>query len=192
MKGEYTSTSEGADGADGKVPLEISSGQVLSRTIPAAVLAQYTSKVRSMQQELAEHFRNEKMKANLDELQMEAERAENLLLHEQEIGSRPARTWYQTEKEKAESRDVSRGQVKTEQEVAQLGVTAAKQSAADRARALALPDDYPIDRAVKDKSHKMSRKKRRKMEALAEDQGEGSEDEHQKKGASGEYFVGIY
>lgn len=69
--------------------------------------------MRGLQQELAEHFRNEKLKASVDELEMEAVRAENLLLHEQEIGSRPARTWYQTEKEKAESRDVSRGQVQS-------------------------------------------------------------------------------
>jgi hypothetical protein len=38
----------------------------------------------------------------MDEAQEEAERAENLMLHEDEIASRPARTWYQTETQKKE------------------------------------------------------------------------------------------
>lgn len=33
-------------------------------------------------------------RAKMDEAQEEAERAENLMLHEDEIASRPARTWY--------------------------------------------------------------------------------------------------
>jgi len=36
--------------------------QVLSRTIPGAVLTQYTEMVRSLEEPLREHFRQEKMK----------------------------------------------------------------------------------------------------------------------------------
>mmetsp|Transcript_46626 Transcript_46626/g.92390 ORF Transcript_46626/g.92390 Transcript_46626/m.92390 type:complete len:900 (-) Transcript_46626:82-2781(-) len=184
MKGEYTSTSAEGDTEEGKQSLAVSSGQMLSRTIPGAVLAQFTEKVRSLESEMREYFRAEKMKANLDELQMEAEKAENLLLHEQEIQARPARTWYQTERQKGELRETSRTQVKEEQSAAQLGKTEAivQRSAAERARAMALADDYPLDKA-KDKSHKMSRKKRRRLEALAADDGE-SEDEAKHKASA--------
>lgn len=185
MKGE-SAVGEGAE--------SVSGAQVLSRTIPGAVLAQYTEKIRSMEGELSEYFRQEKMKANLDSLQMEAEKAENLLLHEDEISARPARTWYQTEKQKEEQRETSRGQVKDEQAEAQLGKEDAKvvRSAAERARALALTDDYPLDRKEVDKSHKMSRKKRRRLEALAASHADDSGDEAKPKpGQSGEYFIVI-
>ena len=119
---------------------------MLSRTIPGEVLTQYSSIVKSMQNELQEYFRQEKLKANIDELEMEAQKAENLLVHENEIQARPARTWYQTERQKMEQRETSREGVKAEQSVAQLGVEKAKITAVERARALALADDYPLDK----------------------------------------------
>jgi superfamily II DNA/RNA helicase len=182
LKGEVTAEGQG-QGEAASV-----SGQVLSRTIPGAVLAQYTEKIRALEPELRDHFRREREKASLDALQMEAEKAENLLLHEQEISARPVRTWYQTERQKGELREASREQVKEEQTVAQVGKAEAqvKKSAAERARELALTDDYPLDRE-KDRSHKLSRKKRRRLEALkaeAED-GADSGEESRRKAVAG-------
>ncbi len=129
MKGEGVTNSEGSGAGSGSVA---PSSQVLSRTIPGAVLTQYTQMVQSLEEPLQEHFRNEKLKSNLDELQMEAERAENILLHESEINARPARTWYQTETQKKEGREGSREAVKAEQSIAQLGVVQAKLTAAEK------------------------------------------------------------
>merc|ERR1719305_416555 len=39
---------------------------------------------------------------------MEAQRAQNLVLHDDEIRSRPARSWYQSTKEKREAQKMSR------------------------------------------------------------------------------------
>lgn len=189
MKGEGAAAAAAAAGAgavEGEGAQEnaanaaaFSDGQVLSRTIPGPVLAQYTERIRALEPELREYFRQEKERASLDKLQMEAERAENLLLHEQEINSRPARTWYQTEKQKDALRESSRDQVRHEQAAAQLGKAEAqaKLSAAERARAMALKDDYPLDAKDRDKSHKLSRKKRRRLEALEASREAGEDEE---------------
>ena len=114
------------------------------------------------------------MQAQIDRAEQEADRAENLITHEAEIAARPARTWYQTETQKKEVRELSREVVKQEQKAA----AAAPPTAKERAAALARADDYRSSDAfsMKDKTkgpkdkdgHRLSRKKRRRMEALEE------------------------
>jgi len=175
LKLKAASTSN--DGNEQEEKQQQQSQQVLSRTIPAAVLSSYKSKISDLEETLLAHMRAEKDRARLDQLQMEAEKAENLLLHEEEINARPARTWHQTEKQKTLVRDAGRELVRKEQEKALLGEdasiegnTAKKLSAREKAMALALADAYPADSDTKKKSgHSMSRKKRRRLEALKDD-----------------------
>jgi hypothetical protein len=201
LKGEGSVANESSKEGYSAVPQH---SQVLSRTIPAAVLSHYTERVRSLQGDLEQHFKNERMKASIASLEEEAERAQNLLDHDEEINARPARTWYTSEKHKSEVRDLSRVKVQEEQQVASLGKEGAQvlKSASERAAALARLDDYPLERsnAEKDKSHKMSRKKRRRLEALRDDEADNNEEsagsESKKKGASGKsgliYFKVVY
>jgi ATP-dependent RNA helicase DDX27 len=48
------------------------------------------------------------------------DRAENLLVHSEEIKGRPARTWHETETQKKERKEVGREIVKQENEVARF------------------------------------------------------------------------
>jgi hypothetical protein len=117
-------------------------------------------------------------RAKMDEAQEEAERAENLMMHEDEIAARPARTWYQTESQKKEAREVSRVHVKDEQSKAQWGVGKAAElakTAEQKARDLAARDDYRNSLEFKKGDHRLSRKKRRRLESLSalEDEQDG-------------------
>mmetsp|Transcript_21014 Transcript_21014/g.46679 ORF Transcript_21014/g.46679 Transcript_21014/m.46679 type:complete len:875 (+) Transcript_21014:83-2707(+) len=167
-------------------------GQVLSRTIPALVLNSYIVKMRGMEGDLKDLMRRERERAHIDELQMEAEKAENLLVHEDEIGARPIRTWYQSEWQKNDLKEKSKAQATLEEEEALIGKAAAasKRTAKERATALAMTDDYPLDDVKTDK-HKMSRKKRRRLEALKDEEGDGDEDEQEDGKKSGKSAASI-
>jgi ATP-dependent RNA helicase DDX27 len=61
------------------------------------------------------------LRSKVEEAEREAERAENMMLFEAEIVSRPARTWYQTETQKKELRDAGKLKAKEEEERAEFG-----------------------------------------------------------------------
>lgn len=146
-----------------------STAQILSRTIPNSVLTIYTEKIKDLNSDLDKYFQEERMKSSIDKLQIEAEHAENLLLYEKEIESRPMRTWYQSEYQKKEIQNISSDHMKLEQNIAKYGkdnIEIIMRSASDRAKALASVDDYPLDINDKNKLHKLSRKKRRRLEAM--------------------------
>mmetsp|Transcript_20918 Transcript_20918/g.30124 ORF Transcript_20918/g.30124 Transcript_20918/m.30124 type:complete len:756 (+) Transcript_20918:54-2321(+) len=140
---------------------------VLSRTIPAAVISHYIAKIASLEDAITQYYREEKMKAKTDTALREAERAENLLMHEDEIHSRPARTWYQTETQKQAVKEASRMRAKEESLAARGEATMTEE---ERIREMALRDEYRDDEETKSKSkeHRLSRKKRRRIEALKE------------------------
>jgi ATP-dependent RNA helicase DDX27 len=72
-------------------------GAVLSRSIPAPVLAHFRARLAALQPAAAAWAREERVQRQLALAEREAAAAENLLLHEDEINARPARTWHQTE-----------------------------------------------------------------------------------------------
>lgn len=153
--------------------LSADGGQVLSRTIPAPVLLFYQQEIKRLEPELEEFFNKERINKRFDAMQEEAERAENMLLHQDEITARPARTWYQTETQKKTIKEASRQMAKAEEEVAAHVDTKIRSAAdllAQKARAAALADDYRLDENNKKdkKPHQMTRKKRRRLEALEE------------------------
>lgn len=140
-------------------------GQVLSRTIPPPVITHYFTKIAGLEEDLDRLSKEERMKAKIDRLDQDAERAENLLLHQDEIHARPARTWYQTETQKKEIRATSKA--KAEEEIKAAAIV--KPLTAQEASNLMLRrDDYKVDEKSKSKDHKLSRKKRRRQEAMKE------------------------
>jgi hypothetical protein len=142
-------------------------GQVLNRTIPSAVVDLYIRKIAELEQTIANVYNEEKTKKRFEQAEREAEKAENLMLYENEINARPARTWYQSETQKKEIKDVSKQKVKEEEIVAQYGKKKVDEvlSAEKQLLALAKADDYRSE-LEKKTGHRLSRKKRRKLEAL--------------------------
>lgn len=109
---------------------------VRSRTIPQAVVAHFASQIVKMEDDIQEVLEAEAV-ARLDRLaEMEAIKAENLISHADEISSRPAREWFASKHEKKLTKEQLAAR---QREIAEKAGTG---------------------------THRMTRKKRRKREAL--------------------------
>lgn len=75
-------------------------GFVKSRAVPDAVIAQWKARIESMQEDIKLIMHEETLEKRMREAEKEATRATNMLKHRDEIVSRPARTWFMSEKEK--------------------------------------------------------------------------------------------
>ena len=134
------------------------SRQVLSRSIPPAVITEFTSRIASVEQSIAEAMRIERNKSAVEKAFREAEKAENILRFEDEIAARPARTWHQTAKEKRDIRAASNGGDST------VGKISSAPSAEERALRMARNDNYGAD---DENTSTLIRRKRRRKEAIA-------------------------
>ena len=158
------------------------SGQVLSRTVPPLIVAQYVHKIAAMEEDIANVIVEEKLQARLRNAEAEVERAENMLVYEDEIAARPARTWYQTETQKQSVKEATRKQAQEEQDALEDDVVDNKKSrnnkkggtelsAFEKAKQFARRDDYRVEipangKKPKELEHRLPRKKRRRQEAL--------------------------
>mmetsp|Transcript_17066 Transcript_17066/g.55809 ORF Transcript_17066/g.55809 Transcript_17066/m.55809 type:complete len:746 (-) Transcript_17066:63-2300(-) len=70
------------------------------RTVSTQVTAQWKTKLEEMEEQIEAVLDEERAERVLRKTEMEAQKAINLVEHSAEIYSRPARTWFQTEKEK--------------------------------------------------------------------------------------------
>jgi ATP-dependent RNA helicase DDX27 len=139
-------------------------GKVLSRTIPPAVITKFTQQIHQLESKIEKAMSEERLRSRLDVAMREAERAQNLIEHEDEISARPARTWYQSESAKRKTKVAAKAAV--ESGVGSKVATTAQ----EKALALARSDDYRREENTS-KEHRLSRKKRRRLEALREDAG---------------------
>lgn len=78
--------------------------KVVSRQIPGEAIQEWSKKLRDLEDEIAEVEKEEKEERALSITERELKRGENLIAHEAEIKARPKKTWFETEKEKAESK----------------------------------------------------------------------------------------
>lgn len=149
--------------------LSADAAQVLTRTIPANTITQFRNKIDGLEADLEDAFREERVTTKLEIAIREAERAQNLLLHEDEISARPNRTWYQTETQKNEVKTATKILARKEEKEAEVGRKEAarlEMTATQKAMAMARADDYRREEAAAKKEHRLSRKKRRRLEAL--------------------------
>ena len=72
--------------------------KVRHRTLPPEQVAQWATKHEELNDEVAAILEEEKEEKAIRQAQMELKKGENMIEHEQEIFSRPARTWFQSEK----------------------------------------------------------------------------------------------
>lgn len=123
---------------------------IRSRSVPAAVIAHFVMKIKSLEEHVDEVLQAEVV-AKMDRIaDMEVMRAQNIIEHADAIKNRPQRQWFATEKQKKE----------------------AKEAATEKAQL--------IRDKVGTGTHRMTRKKRRVREAMEmmkemrdEDDGEG-------------------
>ncbi|KAH7104364.1 DEAD-domain-containing protein [Auriculariales sp. MPI-PUGE-AT-0066] len=83
---------------------------VRHRVVPSDALAKWTGVMDELKDEIAKVLEEEKEEKAMKQAEMQIKRGENILEHEKEIYSRPARTWFQSEKDKQKSADTSKQQ----------------------------------------------------------------------------------
>lgn len=74
--------------------------KVVSRQVPQEETDKWTKKLRDLEDEIDEVLQEEKEERALSITERDLKRGENLIVHEDEIKSRPKRTWFETEKDK--------------------------------------------------------------------------------------------
>ncbi|PBL01011.1 DEAD-domain-containing protein [Armillaria gallica] len=84
--------------------------QVRHRVVPPEAVAKWAEKLESIKAEVAEVMLEEKEEKQFRQAEMELKKGQNIIEHEAEIFSRPARTWFQTNKEKQHTGAISKQQ----------------------------------------------------------------------------------
>ena len=99
---------------------------------------------------------DERNTRRVENVTSEIEKAENLILYNDEIKARPARTWHQTETQKSEVKEAAR-----ENHRGKIGEK--RKNFKDEST----PDEFKdVDKDEGARNHRVSRKKRRRLEAL--------------------------
>ena len=120
--------------------------QVKNRVVPHELVARYKTKIEGLADQIKEVLAEEKEEKAIRNAEMQLKKSENMLLHGDEIYARPARTWFQTETEKKKAQKTSKAE-----HLAKYGM------------------DKDAKPAKKDKYAGMSRHKRRRLQAMEED-----------------------
>ncbi|THH02879.1 hypothetical protein EW026_g13 [Hermanssonia centrifuga] len=135
--------------------LRVSPGedQVRHRQVPAEAVLKWSQKLDELKDEISAVLQEEREEKQLTQAEMELRKGQNIIEHAEEIHSRPARTWFQSEKEKAKAGDLSKQQY-------EAGFTGSKK----------VKDAKPADAKPKrDKFAGLSRREKRRKMAIEED-----------------------
>ena len=81
--------------------------QVKHRLMPGDVVQQLSETIASLKPEIAQILAEEREERALRQAEMEVRKGENMIAHQDEIYSRPARTWFQSDRAKAEAKAAS-------------------------------------------------------------------------------------
>ncbi|RDB28494.1 ATP-dependent RNA helicase DRS1 [Hypsizygus marmoreus] len=84
--------------------------QVRHRIVPPEVVSKWAEKLDDLKDEVSAVLCDEKEEKHLRKAEMELKKGENMIEHEAEIYSRPARTWFQSGKEKLTAEAISKQQ----------------------------------------------------------------------------------
>lgn len=85
--------------------------KIVSRTIDPSEADAAAAAVAEMGPEIDEILAEEKEEKQLAQAEMEVSRGQNLIIHEQEIMSRPKRTWFASGAEKEQSKAAARAEL---------------------------------------------------------------------------------
>ncbi|KAJ7225495.1 DEAD-domain-containing protein [Mycena pura] len=128
--------------------------QVRHRIVPPEAVAKWVEKLEVLKDEISEILKEENEEKHLRQAEMELKKGQNMIEHEAEIFSRPARTWFQTGKEKVNAEAVSKQQYEA--------------SAIPRKNGKEQPPS--VDKPKRDKFSGLTRKAKRRRLALEEDE----------------------
>lgn len=79
--------------------------KVVSRQVPQEESDKWTKKLKDLEDEIEEVLAEEKEERALSITERDLKRGENLIVHEDEIKSRPKRTWFESEKDKLAAKE---------------------------------------------------------------------------------------
>ncbi|KLT46204.1 DEAD-domain-containing protein [Cutaneotrichosporon oleaginosum] len=82
--------------------------QIRHRIIPTEAISAQAERLDELRDDVAEVLKEEKEEKALRQADMEIKKGQNMVEHEKEIFSRPARTWFQSEKEKASAKEAGK------------------------------------------------------------------------------------
>ncbi|KAM0324301.1 hypothetical protein ACHAQA_008078 [Verticillium albo-atrum] len=85
--------------------------KILSRVIEATEADKWQDKVDAMEEEIEEINEEEKEERQLAQVEMQVRKGENLIHHEDEIKSRPRRTWFESERDKKTAKEAGRAEL---------------------------------------------------------------------------------
>ena len=74
--------------------------QVRHRMLPVEVVRQWSDKLVELKDEVSEVLHEEREEKQIRQVEMELKKGQNMIDHQDEIFSRPARTWFQSKKDK--------------------------------------------------------------------------------------------
>eukprot|EP01102_Stenamoeba_stenopodia_P013698 TRINITY_DN4476_c0_g2_i1.p1 TRINITY_DN4476_c0_g2~~TRINITY_DN4476_c0_g2_i1.p1 ORF type:complete len:223 (+),score=91.69 TRINITY_DN4476_c0_g2_i1:33-701(+) len=148
------------------------------RVVPADTIAAWTERIENMEEDIQDIALQERAEKAVRIAERDANKAENLMLHERDIFSRPKRSWFQTEREKREVRNKAKedyedpfgkkrkadsekdGKAKKKQK--SLSRTVRREQAIDKA----LADKPNAIKKVTDKQVKVAAKRTKKEERM--------------------------
>ncbi|WVQ73176.1 ATP-dependent RNA helicase DRS1 [Cryptococcus sp. DSM 104548] len=82
--------------------------EIRHRIIPSEAVQAVAEKLETLKDDIQEIMKEEKEEKLMRQADMELKKGQNMVEHEAEIFSRPARTWFQTEKEKQNAKTASK------------------------------------------------------------------------------------
>ena len=147
------------DAGDAETAAELESAGLRSRAVPPAVLAEWRGAVGAAEADVAGLLALAAADRELSRAAEDAQRAENLLVHGADIASRPKREWFQSSKQKLDAKARAKAEVDALDKQRDLAEV--------RTRADDLPTRRERDPDVDAKPHRLSRLKRRRLEAKA-------------------------
>ena len=139
---------------------------VCTRTVPPESVAHWVNRLSDLESEISAVMREEAEEKALRVTEMELHKASNLMEHRDEIMSRPARSWFQTSKERQALKDEARLQQPT------AGGAPTDTASEGGAKKRASAELDPPKKVKRDKYAGLTRKQRRarqRTEAFAAD-----------------------
>lgn len=85
--------------------------KISSLIIDPAVADEWQDKIDDMADEIEDIAKEEKEEKQLAQVEMQIKKGENMVLHEDEIKSRPKRTWFETQHDKQKAKEAGKAEL---------------------------------------------------------------------------------
>ncbi|XP_060199849.1 DEAD-box ATP-dependent RNA helicase 28 [Lycium barbarum] len=129
-----------------------------SRIVAEQSIVKWAQVIEQLEDQVAAIMQEEREEMALRKAEMEANKAENMIAHRDEIYSRPKRTWFVTEKEK-----------KLDQKAAKESAAAKENGSESKVMSANQAEDLKMkEKRKREREKNMPRKKRRRLEASRE------------------------